>query len=47
MAACAHIKDPRRQVYCSMILALDDAIGRISSTLSEAGMMDDTIILVR
>lgn len=37
--------DPDRRVYLAMIAALDDAVGEILSTLDQAGVADETIVI--
>ena len=43
-ARCGHISDYWRRVYCSMIVELDDAVGRIVETLT-AAVGDDFVVL--
>ena len=43
-ARCNHIPDYWRRVYCSMLVELDDAVGRIVKTLA-AAVGDDFVIL--
>jgi len=38
------ITDQRRQTYAAMVMALDDAVGRVLSTLREQGQEENTLI---
>lgn len=40
-----HIKDKTRRVYAGMVAALDEAVGNVTKHLSDAGILDDTIIV--
>ena len=40
----AAIKDPVRRIYCAMTLAMDEAVGRVTDKLREAGLEEDTLI---
>jgi arylsulfatase A-like enzyme len=40
----SHIEDPNRRVYCAMIAALDDAVGKILDRLEELGLADNTLV---
>lgn len=40
-----HIKDTRRAVYAAMVLALDNAVGRILNDLQAAGLNDSTLVV--
>ncbi|CAG9559971.1 unnamed protein product [Danaus chrysippus] len=43
--AMRHIELPQRRYYAAMVKKLDDSIGDIVKTLSEKGMLDNTIIV--
>jgi len=45
LAKTAHIADPRRRVCAAMILAMDDAVGRVLTALRESGRADNTLIV--
>lgn len=38
--------DPERRVYEAMVRRLDDAVGRVARALEEAGVADDTLIVI-
>lgn len=40
-----HIEDRNRRVYCGMIAALDDAVGRILDVLKQEGIEEDTLVI--
>ncbi len=39
-----HIKDKRRRIYAAMVTCMDDAIGRIVSTIDKRGLTQNTLI---
>ena len=41
----AGVTDPERRVYLAMLAAVDESIGQIVSSLKEAGMYDNTVIV--
>lgn len=41
---CKHIADPQRRTYAAMLLAMDDAVGRVLATLREKQAGDNTLI---
>ncbi|XP_067939280.1 arylsulfatase B-like [Watersipora subatra] len=41
----AHIQDKHRRVYAGMVSALDEAVGNITRTLEESGLMENTILV--
>ncbi len=41
----SHIKNTKRRKYAAMVSALDDAVGNVTQTLHEQGMLDNTIII--
>jgi arylsulfatase A-like enzyme len=45
MAALAHIKDERRRKYASMMLAMDEAVGKVIDQLKAEGVYDNTLIV--
>jgi len=45
LAKTAHLTDPRRRVCAAMILALDDAVGRVLAALRESGRAENTIVV--
>ncbi len=40
----AHIRDKRRRTYCAMVHRLDVNIGRITDTLEQQGLIENTLI---
>ncbi|XP_045163121.2 arylsulfatase J-like [Mercenaria mercenaria] len=40
-----NIKTQQRRQYCGMVSAVDEAIGNITTALTDNGMMDDTLII--
>jgi arylsulfatase A-like enzyme len=40
-----HIRDPQQRVLFGMILGLDEAVGRITARLREAGLYENTILV--
>lgn len=45
-AACSKVTDPKRNVYCRMLAALDDSLQRVISQFKAKGMWDDTLLIV-
>ena len=45
LAKTAHIADPRRRVCAAMILAMDDAVGRVLAALREGGRAENTLVI--
>jgi len=41
----SHITNKARRTYSGMVMAMDEAVGNITTALEEAGMMDNTLIL--
>lgn len=41
----AHIPGEHRRFFAAMVLAMDDGIGRISKTLTDAGLDENTVII--
>ncbi|XP_058803438.1 uncharacterized protein LOC131671204 [Phymastichus coffea] len=41
----AHIKDSKRRKYAGMMMAMDESVGRITKALSEARMLDNSIVV--
>jgi arylsulfatase A-like enzyme len=44
-AALAEIKDPRRRVHASMLISLDNAVGRILGALDEHKLAENTLVV--
>ena len=44
LARFAAIADPRRRTYAAMLTAMDDAIGRVRTTLRDRGLERDTLV---
>jgi arylsulfatase A-like enzyme len=40
-----NVKDQRRRIYCSMVSALDDAVGAILAKLRDTGLERDTLVV--
>ncbi|XP_067685529.1 arylsulfatase B-like [Haliotis asinina] len=40
-----NVKTEDRRKFCGMVSALDEAVGNITKTLTDSGLMDDTLIL--
>ena len=40
----ASIADPRRRTYAAMLVAMDEAVGRVRDSLSAAELADDTLV---
>ena len=40
-----HVTDDERRVYLAMLAAVDDSVGEIVTSLKEAGMYDNTVIV--
>jgi arylsulfatase A-like enzyme len=40
------IADKERQIFAGMLSAVDEGMGNVTAALGEAGMLDDTLILV-
>ncbi len=45
LAKTQHLADPRRKICAAMILALDDAIGRVLAALRESGRAENTLVV--
>lgn len=45
LAKFAHIADKRRRTYCAMMLAMDEAIGKVKSKLVETGQAENTMVM--
>ncbi len=41
----SHVEDPRKRIYYAMIAQLDDAVGRILTSLEAAGVADNTLVI--
>jgi len=39
-----HIPDPLRRSYAAMLAAMDDAVGRVSAALADAGLEENTLV---
>jgi len=44
LAKFAHISDKQRRTYAAMMVAMDDAIGRVRKTLDETGLTQNTLV---
>jgi arylsulfatase A-like enzyme len=45
LARLANIADPTRRTYAAMMVAMDEAIGRVRDTLAASGQVENTLIL--
>ncbi len=45
LARTAHIADPMRRTNAAMVVALDDAVGRVMAVLRESGREADTLVV--
>lgn len=45
LARFAAIDDPKRRTYAAMMVAMDDAIGKVRAKLKQAGMESNTLVL--
>lgn len=45
LAKFSGIADKKRRAYCAMMLAMDEAIGRVRAKLAEAGLEQKTLVL--
>lgn len=45
LAKFPQIADPKRRTYDAMMLAMDEAIGRVRKTIAEAGLEENTFVL--
>jgi arylsulfatase A-like enzyme len=45
LARFANVKDEQRRAYCAMMLAMDEAIGKVRAKVAEAGLVNDTLVL--
>lgn len=41
----AAVADPKRQTYCAMMSAMDDAIGNVLAKLKESGLEENTLVV--
>jgi len=44
LAKFAHISDKRRRTYAAMMVAMDDAIGRVRQKVADAGLEQNTLV---
>ena len=44
LARFSHVKDEKRRIYCAMMAALDENVGRVRSKLAETGQEENTLI---
>lgn len=45
LAKTSHLADPKRRINAAMILALDDAVGRVMAALRESGRLENTLVI--
>ena len=45
LARFAHLKDKKRQTYAAMMVAMDEAIGRVRKAVADAGQEQNTLIM--
>jgi arylsulfatase A-like enzyme len=44
LAKTAHLADPQRRINAAMVLALDDAVGRVLAACRESGKLENTLV---
>lgn len=42
---CAQVEDDARRIHCGMVAALDEAIGNVTRTLEEAGLLNNALLV--
>ncbi|KAK7488810.1 hypothetical protein BaRGS_00019945 [Batillaria attramentaria] len=42
---CRHVRSKSRKLYCGMVACLDEAVGNITRTLKQAGMMKNLLLI--
>lgn len=42
---CSHISDAKRRTYCSMVMALDEGVGDLTTAYKNLGLFNDTVFL--
>lgn len=45
LAKFSHIADKQRRTYSAMMLAMDEAIGRVRQKLADSGLERDTLVV--
>ncbi len=45
LASFAHVEDEDRRVFCAMVKAMDDGIGRVLAALDRRGLAGDTLVV--
>ena len=45
LAKTAHLADPKRRINAAMILAMDDAVGRVMAAVRQSGREENTLVM--